>query len=190
MTGPSAASDAKHPATVVLSRRLLAGHEDAFRRWAAGLEQEMAGFPGHVRCELVPPVGEAQAEWVFVFTFDSPASLQRWLASPERAGWLERLAPMVEGPDTAHVISGLEALFGVLPPDVAPPPPVWKVAVSVLAGLYPVSLLNALFLAPAVKGLPLPVRVLVSAGTVVMAMTWVVMPLVTRLLRPWLYPRR
>jgi hypothetical protein len=97
---------------------------------------------------------------------------------------------MVEGPDTGHVISGLEALFGILPPDVAPPPPVWKVAVSVVAGLYPVSLLNALFLAPLLKDLPVALRVLVSVAVVVAGMTWVVMPLVTRLLRFWLYPRR
>jgi hypothetical protein len=133
-------------------------------------------------------VGDAQPEWVFVFTFDSPRSLQAWVASPARAQWLAQVEPLVEGQDQAQIISGLEALFGILPPTVAPPPPVWKVAVSVLVGLYPTSLINAVFLAPLIQDLPLPLRVLLSVATLVGLMTWVVMPLVTRALRPWLYP--
>lgn len=176
--------------TVVVSRRVRPGSEEAFRAWAAGFEREMALFPGHVGCQLVPPVGEAQLEWVFVFTFDSPRSLQAWVSSPVRARWLAQVEPLVEGQDQAQLISGLEALFGLLPPSVAPPPPVWKVAVSVLVGLYPTSLLNAVFLTPLLQELPLAIRVLVSVVAVVALMTWVVMPLVTRALKPWLYPGR
>ncbi len=182
------APGAQVPATVVVSRKVRPGCEDAFREWAFGFEQEMARFPGHVNCQFVPPVGDAQPEWVFVFTFDSARSLQAWVASPTRAQWLTQVAPLVEGQDQAQIISGLEALFGILPPTVAPPPPVWKVAVSVLLGLYPTSLLNATLLVPLIQDLPLPFRVLLSVVTLVVLMTWVVMPLVTRALRPWLYP--
>jgi uncharacterized protein len=188
MGGPAAEPAAPEHATVVVSRRVRPGCEAPFQAWAEGLGQELARFPGHRTCQLIPPVREAQPEWVFVFTFDSAKSLQAWIASSTRTQWLARLEPMVEGPDTAQVISGLEALFGLLPPNVAAPPPVWKVAASVLVGLYPASLLNALFLAPLVKDLPVPLRVLISVVVVVAAMTWVVMPLVTRLLRSWLYP--
>jgi antibiotic biosynthesis monooxygenase (ABM) superfamily enzyme len=189
MGGQPSGSTTQEHATVVVSRRVLPGFEAPFQEWAVGFEQEMAQFPGHKGCQLISPVMEAQPEWVFVFTFDSAKSLQAWIASETRSRWLARLAPMVEGPDTAQVISGLETLFGLLPPNVAAPPPVWKVAVSVLVGLYPASLLNAHFLAPVLKDLVLPLRVFISVTVLVLAMTWVVMPLVTRLLRPWLYPR-
>ena len=59
---------------------------------------------------------------------------------------------------------------------------------TVLLGLYPASVLNQAFLAPLLQPLPLPVRALVSTVVVVAVMTWGVMPLVTRLLKPWLYP--
>jgi uncharacterized protein len=188
MPGPSPEPESR--ATVVVSRKVRPESEPAFQGWAEGFEREMARFPGHLRCQLIPPVLNAQSEWVFVSTFDSARNLQVWLSSSVRSRWLARLEPMVAGPDEAQVISGLEALFGLLPPNVAAPPPVWKVALSVFAGLYPASLLNALFLAPLLKDLALPWRVLVSVGVLVGAMTWVVMPLVTRLLRPWLYPAR
>ena len=174
--------------TVVVSRLVRPGHEHDFERWAEGFGQAMAAFPGHVSCRLVPPVAGAQREWIFVFTFDSAASLKAWVESDIRADWLARARAMVVEEGPARVVSGLESLFGLLPPSVAPPPPVWKVAVSVLVGLYPVSLLNAVFLAPRLGGLPLAWRVLVSAVVVVGLMTWVVMPTVTRLLRRWLYP--
>lgn len=190
MNPPTLSAEPREPATVVISRRVKAGGEASFRAWAEGFEQEMTRFPGHVRCQLVPPVGEDQPEWVFVFTFDSAQSLHAWIASDTRRLWLERLEPMVEGKEQAQVISGLEALFGILPPSVAPPPPVWKVAVSVLVGIYPASLLSALFLAPLLKDLPLPWRVLANALALVFMMTWLIMPLVTRLLRFWLYPGR
>lgn len=175
-------------ATVVLSRRIKAGKEAEFRAWIAGFNGVMATYPGHLSGQVVPPVEGAQAEWVFVYTFDTPQNLRAWLESEDRRQWLEKAEPLVESQGPAQLISGLEQLFGLLPPDVAPPPPVWKVAASVMVGLFPISLLNALFLAPLLKPLPLLPRTLVGTVLIVMLMTWVVMPGVTRLLKPWLYP--
>jgi len=93
-------------------------------------------------------------------------------------------------PAEAQVIRGLDQLFGLLPPTVAPSPPVWKVAVSVLVGLYPLTVLSQAVLGPRLAGLPLLLRAGVSAVLMVVLMTWVVMPVVTRLLKPWLYPTR
>ena len=176
--------------TVVLSRRVRPGLEEPFARWVSGATEAVRAFPGFVREEVVPPVAGAQPEWVFVFTFDSPSSLRAWVASEERRAWLARSEPLVLAQGPAQVISGLEQLFGLVPPDVAPPPPVWKVACSVLLGLYPVTLLNMRVLGPQLAGLPLPLRALVTTAVLVILMTWVVMPLVTRALKPWLYPAR
>lgn len=176
--------------TVVVARRVRPGQEAAFAAWAEGFTREVTSRPGCVSCQLVPPLGRAQPEWVFVSTFDDPQNLRAWIESPEREAWLARAEPMVEGEAHAQIISGLEQLFGLLPPSVAPPPPVWKVAASVLAGLFPLTLANMAFIGPALRDWPLVPRALVTAALMVLLMTWVVMPLVTRLLKPWLYPHR
>ncbi|OQA30132.1 MAG: hypothetical protein BWY56_02562 [Acidobacteria bacterium ADurb.Bin340] len=176
--------------TVVVARRVRPGCEDVFQEWADGFTREVTSRAGCLTCQLVPPLGKAQPEWVFVSTFDTPQNLRAWIESPERAQWLAQAEPLVEGPGEAQVISGLEQLFGLLPPTVAPPPPVWKVAVSVLVGLYPLTLFSQAVLGPLLGGWPLPVRGAVSAVLMVILMTWVVMPGVTRALKPWLYPRR
>ena len=182
---------AEAPATtVVLSRRIRTGREEAFRAWIEGFHAVMAAYPGHVSGQVVPPVEGAQAEWVFVYTFDTPRHLRNWLESEDRRQWLARAEPLVESQGPAQLISGLEQLFGLLPPDVAPPPPVWKVACSVVLGLFPLSLLNYLFLAPRLKALPLVPRAFLGTVIIVILMTWGVMPAVTRLLKPWLYPKQ
>ena len=177
-------------ATVVLSRRIKPGKEDEFRAWIAGFDVVMATYPGHLSGQVVPPVEGAQAEWVFVYTFDTPQNLRTWLESEDRRVWLAKAEPLVESQGPAQLISGLEQLFGLLPPDVAPPPPVWKVAASVMAGLFPLTLFNMVLLAPLTHDWPLVPKALFTATLMVILMTWVVMPGVTRLLKPWLYPKQ
>lgn len=176
--------------TVVLSRRIKRGQEEAFQAWTIGFHAVMSTYPGHLSGQAVPPVPGAQEEWVFVYTFDTPQNLRTWLESDDRRLWLAKAEPMVESEGKAQLISGLEQLFGLLPPSVAPPPPVWKVACSVVAGLFPITVLNYLFLAPLLKPLSVVPRAFLSTVFIVVLMTWVVMPAVTRLLKPWLYPKR
>lgn len=77
---------------------------------------------------------------------------------------------------------GLEAWFH----SSHTPPPRWKMAVATLLGVYPTSLLLAVTVGGAVHTWPLLARSLVIAGCMVALLTWVVMPLVTRLLHGWL----
>lgn len=174
--------------TVVLSRRIRAGREAEFQAWLEGFDAVMARYPGFLKGQVVPPVEGAQPEWVFVYSFDSGQNLRNWLESADRKAWLAKAEDLVESQGPAQLISGLEQLFGLVPPTVAPPPPVWKVACSVMVGLLPLTYLNMAVIGPAIRTWPLPLRGLASATLMVILMTWVVMPAVTRLLKPWLYP--
>ncbi len=178
----------KQATRVVLSRKIRPEREGEFKTWIEGFNHELERLPGHLGSQVIPPVEGGNAEWVFVYTFERPQQLRAWLDSDVRKDWLKRLEPLVLSQSPMRVISGLEQLFGLLPPDVAPPPPVWKVAVSVFTGLFPLTLVNQLWLGPLLRDLPLVLRGLLSAAIMVISMTWVVMPLVTRMLKPWLYP--
>ena len=61
-----------------------------------------------------------------------------------------------------------------------------KLALLTWAGAYAVILLVLAIGGPAMAGWPLAVRALVVSGLMVAAMTWVIVPVVTRLLRGWL----
>jgi hypothetical protein len=68
-------------------------------------------------------------------------------------------------------------------------PPRYKLAVVTWAGVYAV--LTFIFAAagPAMAPWPLPLRTLVLSALMVATLTWLVMPALTRLFRPWLVGR-
>jgi antibiotic biosynthesis monooxygenase (ABM) superfamily enzyme len=86
-------------------------------------------------------------------------------------------------------LSGVEPWFALPGPGTFVPPPRWKMAiVSWLVAFPLIQALNAslgLWLAP----LPALVRVAVSGLAMIVIMTYVAMPLLTRALARWLYPR-
>ena len=61
-----------------------------------------------------------------------------------------------------------------------------RLALLTWAGAYAVILLVLALGGPAMARWPLAVRALVLSGLMVAAMTWVIVPVVTRLLRGWL----
>lgn len=67
------------------------------------------------------------------------------------------------------------------------PPPRWKMAIVTWIAIYPIITVLLLMLGPILLGsLPIPVVTLVLSVTLVVLMTFIVMPLLTRAFRPWL----
>jgi uncharacterized protein len=82
----------------------------------------------------------------------------------------------------------LETWFDLPGPDAAPrpPPPRWKMWLVSLVALYPLVVLFQWALAPRVEGWPLAAKAAVFPLVLLTTMTYVVMPLVSRVLRRWL----
>jgi uncharacterized protein len=74
-------------------------------------------------------------------------------------------------------------------PRRATPPPRYKLAVLTWAGAYTVITLLLAVLGPAMASWPLMVRTLVLSVTMVVALTWLIMPRLTRLFGGWLHAR-
>ena len=68
-------------------------------------------------------------------------------------------------------------------------PPRYKLAVVTWAGVYAVMTFIFAAAGPAMARWPLPLRTLVLSALMVAALTWLVMPALTRLFRPWLVGR-
>ena len=68
-------------------------------------------------------------------------------------------------------------------------PPRYKLALLTWAGAYAVITLILVVLGPAMEPWPLPLRTLLISGLMVGALTWAVIPLLTRLFRGWLKTR-
>jgi uncharacterized protein len=67
-----------------------------------------------------------------------------------------------------------------------PAPPRYKLALLTWVGAYAVITLILVLLGPAMVTWPLPLRTLLLSALMAPAMTWVVIPFMTRLFRNWL----
>ena len=118
-------------------------------------------------------------------TFADDADLANWLASTEHARFVTRLESMLVGPPRTQVRTGMEPW---VPPSGARPPKRWKSAIATFVGLFPL-LIVLRSVSDALRFDVLgPIATLaLSVAISCVVMTWVVMPLLTKGLRGWLY---
>jgi uncharacterized protein len=186
---PTEASSSLPGATkVVISHRVKPEREAEFMEWSMGIAMDMAKAPGFLDCETIPPMAGAQEEWVSVFHFDTREHVGAWILSDTRAGWLVRLEPLLEAPWRTRVTGGLDRLLGILPPDQAAPPNVWKLALLTELGLWPTAWAVTVLLTDLWRTWHLGLQVLLSTLVCISLMTWVVMPALTRACHGWLQP--
>jgi antibiotic biosynthesis monooxygenase (ABM) superfamily enzyme len=133
---------------------------------------------------LTPPPGSDSREFGILRTFANETERDAFYESPMFKTWEQRASTLTEGDPEYRELHGLEAWFR----SPHHPPPRWKMAMVTLLGVYPVSLLIGIGLSSTLKKLPLALNLLVASAIIVSMLTWVVMPLVTRLLHGWLNP--
>jgi antibiotic biosynthesis monooxygenase (ABM) superfamily enzyme len=172
------------PVTAVLSQRVRPGAEADFRDFHVDVSRTMSEFDGYLRSDFAPPIPGVQDDHVIVFAFDSKANLDRWLESDERQAILRRIEPMIEGERTLNVVGGFGGWF---PTGDDPGPKRWKQAVAVLIALFPTTLTLGMLQRWLVPDAPWVPSLFVANVLGIAALTWVLMPFVTRRLGPWLH---
>ena len=89
--------------------------------------------------------------------------MQRWLDSPVRAEWIKKLRDEIGDFQLKTLPSGFGVWFaGLATGPEGKPPPSWKIAMTVLLGLYPTVMLLALLIGPYLNPLGMAVSMLVS----------------------------
>ena len=184
--------------TWVITHQVHPDRRDDFEDWIAGIADEVARFPGREGVTVLRPGGESSTEYVVIIRFASYDDLRRWEESAERAEWLTRLDPLLAATSTYRAETGLETWFQLPGQRAVVPPPKWKMALLIILAIYPLllvvhPLMGTVFDVPYL-GVPITigsefvVRTFVTAVILVTLMTWVAMPLLTKLFRGWLYP--
>lgn len=173
-------------ASSVIVHRVPAGSADSFLEWQRGVTQATQSFPGYRSTDVYPPAGPKQLEWVVVLQFDTPEALQRWIGSPERAAWTAKLPKEVADFQLKTLPTGFGPWFaGLVGGTEEPPPPGWKMALTVLLGLYPTVMLLTIFVGPHTSRLGLAVSMLIGNALSIAILQWVVVPALSEVLAPW-----
>ncbi|MGE9294937.1 MAG: antibiotic biosynthesis monooxygenase [Puniceicoccales bacterium] len=177
--------------TAVFSHHIKPGCENDYREWRRKIYETQERFVGFMGQESFDPVEGLNREWVDIARFDSSKTLDRWLASTDRKRLLKELQPLLEDMHINRLGTGLDGWFRTdNKANLVEAPPAWKQAISVWFGLYPTVMLLTLYFNPLLGKTPFSLVMLIANAVSVALLTWLVMPLVNRLLGFWLLPKK
>jgi uncharacterized protein len=135
---------------------------------------------------LRPDPGSDSREYGIVRRFCTAEFRDLFYRSPLFQEWERAVAQLTEGGPRRQELSGLETWFTLPGQRTVMPPPRWKMAVVTVVGVWPASMLVPWLLNPLIANLPLPLKALCVAVGIVILLTWLIMPLLVRILSPWL----
>ncbi len=183
------ADSSLEPVTTLIVRLVKPDRMNDFEQWLAGMNQVVKGFEGHLGTDLIRPRDHSHPEYVIVVRFDNYEHLRAWMGSTERERWLKRSEEMTVGEMHVQEAHGFEPWF-TLPdrsvPSVAPAR--YKMALLTVLALYPPLLALSTVLSYLLHDWPRPLVMFFNVLLLVPAMTYFIMPWMTRLFRSWLYP--
>lgn len=177
----------ENPVTVIVRRRVHAQVTLSFEEWQRKAMATVARFPGHLGTEVIRPEDPARQDYVIIFRFATAGQLDAWEKSAERSRLLAEVEPMTERSSTEKV-SGLEYWFSLPTHAGNVPPPRWKMALVTVLAIYPLVMFFVPFMVRLLDAIPHFAATLVTVCSMVTAMTWLVMPLLTRAFARFLYP--
>ena len=175
------------PVTVSIARRVRPGKEQAYESWVRQIIAAVSRYPGHLGVAVLRPVPGGRADYVLVDRFDSLQHQQNWEQSAERAGFLQRLADLTDVEKQIQKASGSEFWFSLPEVPAEAVPHRHKMTLVITVAVFCLGMtLNGLF-GDVLHQLPLVVRVAVLSIVQVLALSYVLMPRLTALLKNWLY---
>lgn len=169
--------------TEVIVTRLVPGREDAYRAWAARIQQAYSQFPGFQGFNTKRQ--ENGHSWTSLIRFDTEAHLDAWLTSSTRAALLKEAESFIAEVQLHRIEPSFPGWVGT--DSTGQPPPRWKTTMLVLLSLYPVANFDFFVLSPLLPGLPFGLHYFIPYAIGVILISYLVMPFFVRLFSPWLY---
>jgi antibiotic biosynthesis monooxygenase (ABM) superfamily enzyme len=179
--------DDERQVTAVISQLVRPGREQGYEEWLKGISAAAAQFPGHQGVSIIRPKN-TELEYVIILRFDRYSNLKNWMESDLRREWIERSRSLIVQAQDVQFLTGLETWFTLPDKPLKPAPPGYKMVVVTWLGVQLITILISYFLAPSLSKLPLLLNLSISNALVVVFLTYIVMPQLTRLFYRWLYP--
>jgi antibiotic biosynthesis monooxygenase (ABM) superfamily enzyme len=170
--------------TEVISRNITAGHEKDFDDWLQRFMVIERQFPGYLGTTIIAPGGNISSVRYIINRFADQTSLDTWENSQEALKLIEEVSKY----STRERVTGLETWFSLPDLKTIGAPPKWKMAIVSFIGAYSISSVAQYVLSLYFGQQPLLTNILMTIILVV-GLTYLAMPLLSRLLLRWLYPR-
>jgi uncharacterized protein len=178
------------PLTVVVSRRVRKGQQQAFEALSSQMTERASRFPGYLGTAMFRPASPDDPEYRIVFKFRDRETLIAWEESEERAELLEQIESLLVQPSEREVTSGIVTWFTLPGQNPVQPPPKWKMTIVSWLALYPAVTLVFVIFGDLLAKVPLLVRTMIVTIVVMALMSYVLMPRMTKWFAFWLFPRQ
>jgi len=186
-----------NPVTVIVKRIAKKDKIREFEQWLSGISKEVSRQKGSMGIDIIRPTNnnKSKLEYVVIFRFNNYDNLTKWEKSPVRNEWLQKGRKLVEADPDVQKLTGLEFWFTPYFKDESSPmiplnpPPRYKMVIVTI----PVISILLLTLVPQINiltellSIPFPIRLVIAITITVLLMTYVIMPLLTKLLKSWLF---
>ena len=170
----------------LISRSIKPGYEKDYDDWLKRFLEFERKALGYLGTTVVLPGGTNSNRRYIIRRFTDKASMDIWDNSPD----VQRLLQEANKYSTRYyeTATGLETWFVL--PDLKPvlPPPRWKMSIVVFLAAYTISLLSRSILGHLLGEWSLIASSIVFTAILVVSLTYLLLPLLSRLLRRWLYP--
>jgi antibiotic biosynthesis monooxygenase (ABM) superfamily enzyme len=170
---------------VAITRSVKPGCEEAFEEAIRVFFAESLKDKGTVGAQLLRPLPDTNSRaYGILRSFANEKDCDVFYQSEAFLRWQEAVKPLVEEDYSRRNLHGLEAFFS--DPSIIDNPPRWKMAVLTWLGVWPTVLVVSALISNRLTDWPFWLNNGFSDVFVVAALAWVVMPVLTRLARPWL----
>ena len=177
------------PITVIISRRVKPEMVEEFESLTSEMTQRASKFSGYLGTTLFKPSSGNDPEYRIMFKFQDISSLQEWEGSSQRAEILEKIEDLLITTSEREQISGLITWFTLPSTNPITPPPRYKMTLISWLALYPaVTLIFWLFESWLIE-FPLLIRTFMVTAVVILLMTYILMPFMTKRFAFWLYTK-
>lgn len=183
------------PVTVIVKRIVKKNKIKEFEEWLSGITREVSRQNGSMGIDIIRPTDkESKPEYVIIFRFDNYGNLTKWENSSIRNEWLKKGRELVQTDPDVQKLTGLEFWFTPYPKRnshsmLLDSPRRYKMVIVTI----PVIALLLLTLVPQIHFIgeslliPYSIRFVIAIAIMVLLMTYFIMPLLTKVLRPWLF---
>jgi len=178
------------PLTVVVSRRVRKGQQEAFEALSSQMTERASRFPGYLGTAMFRPASPDDPEYRIVFKFRDRETLTAWEESEERAELLQQIESLLVQPSEREVTSGIVTWFTLPGQNPVTPPPKWKMTIVSWLALYPAVTLVFVIFGDLLAQVPLLLRTMIVTIVVMGLMSYLLMPRMTRWFAFWLFPRQ
>jgi antibiotic biosynthesis monooxygenase (ABM) superfamily enzyme len=154
---------------------------------------ESMRFEGHMGVNIIRPSDASNPEYIVIVRFNTYQNLAKWENSETQRIWFEKGKDLWEVEPRIAKQTGLEFWFTPFYRNAQAPamqPPRYKMAIVTGVVIFALFITLLPLIQNATARLPFLVGVVITIVVMVVLMTYVIMPAVTWLLRPWLSKKR